>query len=564
MTTDNPQNQPSQEQIKDKTTQISQEIHKDDPGTETIEEGVTPLSGFKSLPLRWLWPGRILRGKLTILDGEPGLGKSLFTLDLAARVTTGQPMPDGSPGKQGNVILIAPEDAISDLIKPRIEAAGGDPSRIHLIPYVRRRNHITGSDDISVFTLPAHLPILEAAIKNTRAVLVIIDPLMAVLASSIKGLHDPNSRRALNPLALLAQQANCSILIVHHHGSFGNPLLYRSRGPVTFIAGQRTGLLVAQHPSDEDIRILATTKNNFSAKASNLIYQVVGNADGIPSIRWLGANYTPTASLLKGGPYHLQYSFERQALLKILRVSPVPLSPKELASQTGQDHTLVKQMLRRMFKAGEILSPAYGLYSSHDLPLTQTPFSENNTPATPTTLATLNYPDSDQAITPNTPATPTTLATLTTPTILNYPDSDQAITPNTPTTPTTLTTPATVNHSDSNFTLPPTTPEHNTLITPPTPSAFSIPMHEETSTTPASFETTIENLRNLLRCSYKDHHLHWIFSTNKAGCPICDTWINNNTNLNPNMRTLYDTLAQHPPRPGESNPTWLHRIAPLL
>ncbi len=539
MTHDNPENQPSVELISANTTQTSQErsqeTREDDPNNATIVEGVTPLSDFKSLPLHWLWPGHILRGKLTILEGDPGLGKSLFTLDLASRVTSGQPMPDGSPGIQGNVVLIAPEDAVNDAIKPRVEAAGGDPSRIHLIPYVRRRNPITGSDDISVFTLPVHLPILDEAIKNTRAVLVIIDPLMAVLASSIKGLHDPNSRRALNPLVQLAQQANCSILIVHHHGSFGNPLLYRSRGPVTFIAGQRTGLLVAQHPSDKDIRILATTKNNFSAKASNLIYKVVGNADGIPSIRWLGTNFTPTASLLKGGPYHLQYSFERQALLKILRVSPVPLSPKELASQTGQDHTLVKQMLRRMFKAGEILSPAYGLYSSHDLPLTQTPFSENNTPATPTTLATLNYPDSDQAITPNTP-----------------------------TTPTTLTTPATVNHSDSNFTLPPTTPEHNTLITPPTPSAFSIPMHEETSTTPASFETTIENLRNLLRCSYKDHHLHWIFSTNKAGCPICDTWINNNTNLNPNMRTLYDTLAQHPPRPGESNPTWLHRIAPLL
>ena len=536
MTHDNPENQPSVELISANTTQTSQErsqeTREDDPNTATIVEGVTPLSDFKSLPLHWLWPGHILRGKLTILEGDPGLGKSLFTLDLASRVTSGQPMPDGSPGIQGNVVLIAPEDAVNDAIKPRVEAAGGDPSRIHLIPYVRRRNPITGSDDISVFTLPVHLPILDEAIKNTRAVLVIIDPLMAVLASSIKGLHDPNSRRALNPLVQLAQQANCSILIVHHHGSFGNPLLYRSRGPVTFIAGQRTGLLVAQHPSDKDIRILATTKNNFSAKASNLIYKVVGNADGIPSIRWLGTNFTPTASLLKGGPYHLQYSFERQALLKILRVSPVPLSPKELASQTGQDHTLVKQMLRRMFKAGEILSPAYGLYSSHDLPLAQTPFSENNTPATP--------------------ATPTTLATLTTPTILNYPDSDQAITPNTPTTPTTLTTPATVNHSDSNFTLPPTTPEHNTLITPPTPSAFSIPMHEETSTTPASFETTIENLRNLLRCSYKDHHLHWIFSTNKAGCHICDTWINN------------DTLAQHPARPGESNPTWLHRIALLL
>src|SRR5437588_3385500 len=117
MTTDNPQNQPSQEQINDKTTQISQEIHEDDPVTKFIEECGTPLSDFKTLPLHWLWPGRILRGKLTILEGDPGLGKSLFALDLASRVTTGRPMPDGSPGIKSNVILIAPEDRPTEVIK---------------------------------------------------------------------------------------------------------------------------------------------------------------------------------------------------------------------------------------------------------------------------------------------------------------------------------------------------------------------------------------------------------------------------------------------------------------
>src|SRR6266702_2294997 len=91
MTHDNPENQPSVELISANTTQTSQErsqeTREDDPNNATIVEGVTPLSDFKSLPLHWLWPGHILRGKLTILEGDPGLGKSLFTLDLASRVT---------------------------------------------------------------------------------------------------------------------------------------------------------------------------------------------------------------------------------------------------------------------------------------------------------------------------------------------------------------------------------------------------------------------------------------------------------------------------------------------
>ena len=530
MTHDTPQNQPSVEHIATSTTQSGQEhsleTRKNDPDNANIVIADKPLSDYKSLPLHWLWPGRIPYCKLTILDGEPGLGKSLFTLDLTARITTGQPMPDGSPGIQGNVVLISPENAISDVIKPRVEAGGGDPSRVHLIPSVRICNPITGSDQISPFTLPTHFPILTNAIKKTRPVLVIIDPFMAVLKSSIKGLHDPTCRHVLTRLALLSQQADCALIIVHHHPGPGKPLLYGSGGPVTYIAGHRTGLLLAQHPSDEDIRILATIKNNFSAKACNLIYRIVSNSSGIPTIRWLGANYTSTASLLKDSTHHLRYSPERQALLKILRTSPVPLSPKELATQTCQDYTLVKQMLRRMFKADEILYPAYGLYTSHDRPLIEAPISENTT-IIPTTLAT--------------PATD--------------PDLDQLITP---TTLLTLNLPA------SNVALPPNAPEHNTLITPPTPTAFPIPLHEKTPTPPPSFEISIESIRNLLRCSYKDHHLHWIFSTNKAGCPICDIWINNDTNLNPDLRILYDTLAQHPPRPGESNPAWLHRILPLL
>src|SRR6266516_7193866 len=103
-----------------------------EPSAPASEPG-TPLTDIQEYQLRWLWEQRVLCGKITLLDGDPDLGKSLITLDLAARVTTGKPMFDGTPGIQGNVILIAPEDDASDTIKLRILAVGGDFFRVRFL-----------------------------------------------------------------------------------------------------------------------------------------------------------------------------------------------------------------------------------------------------------------------------------------------------------------------------------------------------------------------------------------------------------------------------------------------
>ncbi len=93
----------------------------------------TELSTVETHQIEWLWQGRIPLGKITILDGDPGMGKSLIAMNIVACVTTGQPMPDGTPGIQGGCIIIAPEDSAEDTIKPRLEAAGADPSQVLLL-----------------------------------------------------------------------------------------------------------------------------------------------------------------------------------------------------------------------------------------------------------------------------------------------------------------------------------------------------------------------------------------------------------------------------------------------
>jgi RecA-family ATPase len=328
------------------------------------QENGTLLSDFKSEQLHWLWEKRIPRGKLIALDGDPGLGKSLITLDLASRVTTGRPMPDGTPGVQGSVLLYAPEDSPSDTIKPRIEAAGGDPSRIRLFNFVEWKDS-AGRTHLSSLNFSEHLLPFVETVARTRPTLVIIDPLMTVLGQGISASNDQQIRETLRHLTNLARSTNCTFLIVRHlnKGSSGNPL-YRGGGSIGIIGTVRTGLLVTRHPAAENQRLLVAIKNNFSEQPSNLAYQVVANERGVPSIQWLGSNDYPIATLLR--PVS-SLSFERQDILKVLQAANHPLSPKELAAQTGQDHTLLRQLLRRMLNAGDIISPAYGLYTTPHL-----------------------------------------------------------------------------------------------------------------------------------------------------------------------------------------------------
>jgi archaellum biogenesis ATPase FlaH len=319
------------------------------------------LSEVETQEITWLWEKRIPMGKITVLDGDPGMGKSLIAAHIAACVSTGRPMPDGTPGKQGAVILIAPEDSPEDTLKPRLEAAGGDPSQVLLLNTVEDLDAKRRKMYDRPFSLAQDLDLLENAIKRMQAVLVIIDPLMAVLGNTIDSSRDQSVREVFTPLAQLAERTGCAILMIRHlsRGNAGHPL-YRGAGSLGIIAAARSGLIVAPDPSDENRRVLAHTKHNLCQPASNLTYQVVNTAQGIPSIHWLEENHHPVQALLS----QPSLSYERRAILKALQESSTPLHCGDVASRTGLNHTNVRKMLPRLFHAGEIASPARGLYSA--------------------------------------------------------------------------------------------------------------------------------------------------------------------------------------------------------
>jgi AAA domain len=366
------------------------------------------LSQIETQEVHWLWEKRIPLGKITILDGDPGMGKSMLALNLAACVSSGRPMPDGTPGQQGGVILIAPEDGAGDTLRPRLEAAGGDPSHVLLLNIVEGLDAKKMAVVDRPFSLSHDLELLEKAIKRTNALLVVLDPLMAVLGHNIDSSRDQDIREVFTPLAQLAERTGCAILIIRHlnKGASENAL-YRGAGSIGIIAAARIGLLVAQDPYDEHKRILATTKNNLSQQAPHLSYQIEENASAIPYIQWLGENNHPVSTLLNGPT---TVSIQRQQLLQVLRDADGPLGPQELAEHTGQKYTSVRLTLGRMHEAGEIIRLSRGKYITPNHPsLLQRSIDTQTTDTTDTsdTNNTLDTTDTSDTILPNLPSVTT-------------------------------------------------------------------------------------------------------------------------------------------------------------
>jgi bifunctional DNA primase/polymerase-like protein/AAA domain-containing protein/primase-like protein len=252
------------------------------------------LATVKPEPVRWLWPARIPRGKLTMLDGDPGLGKSTLALDLTARLTTGRAFPDGSRAETGGVVVLTAEDGLADTVRPRLDAMGGDAARVVALTGVRDAEGV-----LLPLTLPDHLDALRSAIAEVQAALAIVDPFTAFLASYVNSRIDHDIRRTLAPLAALAQETGVALLLIRHLNKTpgGNPL-YRGGGSIGLIAAARSGLLVAEDPEDATQRVFAVVKANLAPRATSLVYRLESAPNGVARVVWGGESVHTAATLL--------------------------------------------------------------------------------------------------------------------------------------------------------------------------------------------------------------------------------------------------------------------------
>jgi hypothetical protein len=241
----------------------------------------------------WLWPGRIPKGKLTICEGDPGEGKSAMTTDFAARVSVGSAWPDGTECEAGGVVLCSAEDGEADTIRPRLDAAGGDPSKVLTLATVP-----DGTSE-RLLSIPEDLGIIGQGISRVGATLVVIDPLSAFLSGNVNSHRDQDVRRALAPLAKLAEETGAAVFVVRHlnQSKGGNPI-YRGQGSIGIVGAARSALLVAKHPEDERRRVLASLKSNLAKPMPSLAFTLLESDNGAVRVEWKGETPHTAAALL--------------------------------------------------------------------------------------------------------------------------------------------------------------------------------------------------------------------------------------------------------------------------
>lgn len=321
--------------------------HQAEPKAKAKPKGKLIARRFDSIepkPVEWLWPGRIPLGKLTLLTGDPGLGKTFLACDLAARISTGEAFPDGSLPQRGEVAIVTAEDGADDTLRPRLDAHGADPSKVHCIEGVRQ------GEGEAFLNLSAHLDSLGdwfAELPELR--LIIIDPISAFLGGT-DSHNNADVRAALGPLSKLAEEYGVAVVAITHLSKREGSSLHRITGSIAFVAAARVAWRLGADPDDPERRLLLCVKNNL-AQANGLAFRLV---DG--RLEWEPGEVLVTADELDSEDDTPREEAERWLLGKLTDGPAKAASILKAARADG----VSERTLRRAKRALEVPSDRVG------------------------------------------------------------------------------------------------------------------------------------------------------------------------------------------------------------
>jgi putative DNA primase/helicase len=231
---------------------------------------VRRVADVEAQRIRWLWHGRFALGKLAIIAGDPGVGKSQVAAFLAAAVSSGGPLAPGEGlAPRGSVLMLSAEDQVADTIRPRLEVAGADLARVHVIeaaldPQGSLRRHIDLADDI------ATLDVLTDRIGDVR--LVIIDPLSAYVGCIDVG-HQSVVRERLQPVVEFAARRELAVVAIAHLNKAAGAAMVRVAGSLAVLAATRAAHLVVPEGGSTR-RLMLPLKNNIGHDRTGFAFRI--------------------------------------------------------------------------------------------------------------------------------------------------------------------------------------------------------------------------------------------------------------------------------------------------
>ena len=229
-------------------------------------------SSVTSKKIDWLWYPYIPFGKLTIIQGDPGCGKSTFILDIISRLTNGNNMPDGfKVQKSVNAIYQCFEDDISDTIKPRLETAGANCNKV---AYIKDNNGFLSLNDKRI----------EESMKSVHARLLVLDPIQAFLQEA-DIMAVAKLRNILGNLVRIGNKYNCAIVLIGHLNKSNNTKnIYRGLGSIDITAIARSVLMVERDENNPYIRFVYPIKSSLAVEGNCIEFQITNKQN----IEWNG------------------------------------------------------------------------------------------------------------------------------------------------------------------------------------------------------------------------------------------------------------------------------------
>ena len=225
--------------------------------------------------LEWIWPNRIPKGKLTVLAGDPGVGKSVLHVAIATHITRGSNWPvDRVQAPRGSVLILTAEDDLKDTYIPRLAAAGADLEKVEFLTMYRVSDPEHGLYE-RMLNLKQDVSAIEAVVRDMgdcRAVL--IDPISAYLGGDVDSHRDTEVRSILAPVANMAQQTGATVIGIMHLSKGQGKAMYRAIGSIAFTAAARMVWAITKDHEDPERRLMLPVKMNLAREAGGLAYRI--------------------------------------------------------------------------------------------------------------------------------------------------------------------------------------------------------------------------------------------------------------------------------------------------
>ena len=316
--------------------------------------------------LDWLWQDRLPASAITLLDGDHGTGKSLLALTIAAYISNGNPMPDGTTGSSGGVVIVTPSVDTTSTQLPLLSALGANLDRIAILSYVHDPENTSHPSGYRPFSLPEDLPRLFDAAERVNARLIIFDPFINLLSQTNRWT-DQRLHSLLADLNQSLIERNLSCLLVRNcpvKGGHARPsVLERSERFLTHAASR---LLLAPHPMQPDLLLLAHARGPRFDLAPTLILQIQQHPH-VPSISCMTVQDSfplPARDLLAHRPDVLHRRLLAQDLLKLITAKTDPIHVSTLYTKAPHSSpSQVQRALRDLLNMGQIDRPSRGFYS---------------------------------------------------------------------------------------------------------------------------------------------------------------------------------------------------------